>query len=164
MPCILKNDRFCFLYVERHRIWCKREAVRHSGGELAAVFCGDRGLGALSVFHRVPFLLEVSDLCSDSIVAVGAMRRRSRRSKCLEKVESFLYSRAARIVAPHNCFQTESRSPRVPECKIDVVVNGVDLLRFSPRPKDVKLAADWGLSPNDFVIGYLGTLGMADRS
>ena len=114
----------------------------------------------LSVCHRVPFVLEVSDLCSDSIVAVGAMRQ-GLAVRCLEKVESFLYSRAARIVVLTTAFKRSLVRRGVPECKIDVVINGVDLPRFSPRPKDVKLAADWGLSPNDFVIGYLGTLGMA---
>lgn len=40
-------------------------------------------------------------------------------------------------------------------------MNGVDLEKYQPRPKDLVLAAEWGISPDDFVISYIGTIGMA---
>jgi glycosyltransferase involved in cell wall biosynthesis len=44
--------------------------------------------------------------------------------------------------------------------KIDVVTNGVDVSRFSPRPKDTALEAELGWQ-GCFVAGYIGTHGMA---
>src|SRR6185312_962511 len=44
--------------------------------------------------------------------------------------------------------------------RIDVVTNGVDLSRFSPRPRDAALVAQLRLQ-GKFVAGYVGTLGMA---
>jgi glycosyltransferase involved in cell wall biosynthesis len=41
-----------------------------------------------------------------------------------------------------------------------VVINGVDLPRYAPRPRDRALAAEYGLNGH-FVIGYVGTHGMA---
>jgi len=44
--------------------------------------------------------------------------------------------------------------------KIHVVINGVDLERYEPRPRDPALAREFGLE-GKFVAGYVGTLGMA---
>jgi glycosyltransferase involved in cell wall biosynthesis len=42
-----------------------------------------------------------------------------------------------------------------------MVMNGVDLSRFQTRPRDNTLASQWGILDNDFVLSYIGTLGMA---
>ena len=44
--------------------------------------------------------------------------------------------------------------------KIDVITNGVDVDRFTPRPKDAALLRELGLD-GCFVAGYIGTHGMA---
>ena len=44
--------------------------------------------------------------------------------------------------------------------KIDVITNGVDISRFSPRPKDAALLGELGFE-GKFVAGYIGTHGMA---
>ena len=114
----------------------------------------------LSLIHRVPFVLELSDLWPDSIVAVGAMKPNV-MVRLLEKLELFLYARARRIVALTNSFKTNLVSRGVPDHKIDVVINGADLARYAPRPPDAVLARELGLAQDQFVIGYVGTLGMA---
>ena len=48
----------------------------------------------------------------------------------------------------------------IPPEKIAVVMNGVDLTRYGPRPRDKALADAWGLGGR-FVVGYVGTHGMA---
>ena len=45
--------------------------------------------------------------------------------------------------------------------KIDVILNGVDLERYQPRPRDAELAGSLGICATRFVVGYIGTLGMA---
>jgi glycosyltransferase involved in cell wall biosynthesis len=123
------------------------------------LFAGVAGC-ALAAVRRLPFVLEVSDLWPESVVAVGAMRH-SRALAWLEKLELLLYRRATRIVALTQAFKTNLVRRGVEAGKIGVVVNGVDLTRYRPLPKDRELAQSWGIPEGSFVAGYIGTLGMA---
>ena len=58
-------------------------------------------------------------------------------------------------------FKDNLISRNIPADKIHVVINGVDISRYSPRPRHAELAARYQLDPHDFVIGYIGTHGMA---
>jgi glycosyltransferase involved in cell wall biosynthesis len=49
----------------------------------------------------------------------------------------------------------------VPPQKVQVVRNGVDLERCAPRIRDTALAARWEICGQAFVVGYIGTHGMA---
>lgn len=122
-------------------------------------FAAVAGCG-LAMVRRLPYVLEVSDLWPDSIVAVGAMGRNP-ALRMLEKVELFLYRRAARIVVLTPAFRDNLVRRGVPAEKIDVVINGVDLERYRPQPRDPSLLEDWGLGNPSLVIGYLGTHGLA---
>jgi len=118
------------------------------------------GACALAWIRRVPFVLELGDLWPDSIVAVGAMKK-GFGLHMLEKVELFMYRRAERIIPLTNSFKRNLIGRGVPECKIDVVINGVDLSRYAPRPRNLDLAEEWGIAPGEFVVAYVGTHGMA---
>lgn len=113
---------------------------------------------ALSEMRRVPFVFELGDLWPATIKAVGAMKD-SILLQWMEKLELFLYRQSAAIVALTQSFKDDLVRRHIPEEKISVVVNGVDLPRYSPRPRDEELAARWGLT-GCFVIGYIGTHGM----
>jgi len=115
---------------------------------------------ALAAVRRIPFVLEVADLWPESIVAVGAMKR-NMALRWLEKLELFLYRRAARIVAVTSGLKHDMVQRGVPAEKIDVVRNGVDLEMYGPRPKDLSFARQWGLAEDHLVVGYIGTHGMA---
>jgi glycosyltransferase involved in cell wall biosynthesis len=110
---------------------------------------------------RRPFLLEVSDLWPESVLAVGAMQNRNLVIRGLSRMAGFLYNRADRIVVLTEAFRKKITSTGVPEEKIDVILNGVDLEQFRPCTRDVQLARQWGIQATDFVVGYIGTLGMA---
>lgn len=114
---------------------------------------------AIADVRRLPFVFELGDLWPRSIIAVGALPD-SRAMRALEWLELFLYRRSARVVALTQTFKQDLvRRGIVPE-KIDVVINGVDLPRYQPRPRDAPLAAEWGLGGR-FTVGYVGTHGMA---
>lgn len=113
----------------------------------------------LGVAHRVPFVFELGDLWPRSITAVGAMKD-SIVIRWLERLELFLYRRAAAVVALTRAFKADLTARGIPPEKIAVVINGVDLPRYAPRPRDAELEAAWGLK-DCFVIGYVGTHGMA---
>ena len=118
------------------------------------------GAWALSATRRLPLVLELADLWPESIVAVGAMRK-SLALRWLEKLELFLYRRAVRIVTLTVAFKQDLVRRGIPKEKIDVVINGVDLPRYGPRARDAALADFWGIAKSDFVVGYIGTHGMA---
>jgi glycosyltransferase involved in cell wall biosynthesis len=114
---------------------------------------------AVAAMKRVPFVFELRDMWPESIKAVGAMKD-SAAIRFFERVEMFLYRRAAAIVSVTQSFRRKLIERGVDGGKIHVVTNGVDLSRFSPRPKDPELEARRGLE-GKFVAGYIGTHGMA---
>lgn len=114
---------------------------------------------ALAASRRVPFVFELGDLWPRSITAVGAMKP-SPVIRALERLELFLYRRAAAVIALTRAFKDDLTRRAIDPRKIAVVINGVDLPRYAPRPRDAELAAAWGLT-DKFVLGYVGTHGMA---
>jgi len=114
---------------------------------------------ATGAVRRVPFVFELGDLWPESIAAVGAMRS-SLLLRWVEKFELFLYRRSAGVAALTHAFKGNLESRGIDPHKITVVINGVDTWRYKPQQRDSILAKQWGLE-NDFVIGYVGTHGMA---
>jgi glycosyltransferase involved in cell wall biosynthesis len=98
---------------------------------------------ALAACRGRPFVFELGDLWPRSITAVGAMK-----------------PSPAAVIALTQAFKADLVRRAIPAEKIAVVINGVDLPRYAPRPRDEELAAAWGLS-GKFVLGYVGTHGMA---
>jgi len=113
----------------------------------------------LSAARRVPFVFELGDLWPASIVAVGAMRP-SLPIRIIEKFELFLYRRSAAVVALPHAFKANLVRRGIDAGKIAVVINGVDLWRYTPGARDPELAAEWNVE-GKFVAGYVGTHGMA---
>lgn len=117
------------------------------------------GAWAVSVLKWRPFVFELRDLWPESIKAVGAMQDGA-AFRMLERIELFLYRRAARIVSVTHSFERTIVGRGVDPGKVEVVTNGVDIARFKPRPRDAELARRLGLD-GKFVAGYVGTHGMA---
>lgn len=113
----------------------------------------------LSIFKRRPWIFEVRDLWPESIVTVGAMKKGA-LVQMLEKLELFLYRRASKIIVVTPAFQKNLVSRGIDAQKISIVTNGANLELFTPQKKDPALLAELGLK-GKFVIGYIGTHGMA---
>jgi glycosyltransferase involved in cell wall biosynthesis len=113
----------------------------------------------LAFFKRKPWVMEVRDLWPESIRAVNAIKS-DFILNLLEKIELFLYRHAQQIVVVTDSFKTNLTSRHVPAEKIYVVKNGVDLSKFTPGPKNQELVKRLNLD-GKFVVGYLGTHGMA---
>jgi len=115
---------------------------------------------ALSAVKRRKFVFELRDIWPASITAVGAMKD-SVAIKLLEKLEMFLYRRADAIVAVTKSFKQELIERGVDGDKINIVLNGVDLTKYQPaESKDSEFATQFQLE-NKFVVGYIGTHGLA---
>ena len=113
----------------------------------------------VSRMKRIPYVFELRDLWPESIKAVGAMKE-SFALRMLERLEMFLYRKAARIVSVTESFKQVLMRRGIESTKIEVVTNGVDVSQFKPRPKDPELTRKLGLE-GKFVAGYIGTHGMA---
>ena len=106
-----------------------------------------------------PWVFEVRDLWPESIVAVGALKDGA-VIRTLEKLEASLYRSAARIVTVSEPMRERIAAKGVSADKIAVVSNGADPARLEGGEKREQLAAQW--KPLEkFVVGYIGTHGMA---
>lgn len=114
----------------------------------------------LAFCKRKPWVMEVRDLWPESIAAVGAMSRDSRVYRMLERIEHHLYRSADVVVPVTDAFKAYIAPIRGEEAGITVIKNGVDATKFQPLPKDEALLQALGLH-GKFVVGYLGTHGMA---
>ena len=113
----------------------------------------------LSKIHRKPWIFELRDLWPESIKTVGAMKQGKVIDR-LEKIELGLYRDADRVVAVTDAFKTNLIGRGIDADKIEVVTNGSNMELFSPRQKDLDLLKSLKLE-DKFVVGYIGTHGMA---
>jgi glycosyltransferase involved in cell wall biosynthesis len=114
----------------------------------------------LSVLKLRPFVFELRDLWPESIKTVGAMKD-SAALRALERLELFLYRKAAAVVAVTESFKSNLIARGIDGDKINVVTNGVDLARFQPLAPDPSLRDALGIPRDAFVSGYIGTHGLA---
>lgn len=114
---------------------------------------------AAGLVKRRPYVFELRDLWPESIRAVGAMRAPFVLDR-LEALELFLYRRAAHVVSVTHAFRRNLIGRGISGEKISITMNGADLARFRPQPRDEELAAELGLKDR-LVVGYVGTHGMA---
>jgi hypothetical protein len=116
----------------------------------------------LSFVKRKPWVFELRDLWPESIKAVGAISGDSKIFKTLEKIELRLYKRSSRVISVTNSFKENLISRGIDGDKIRVVRNGANLERFSKRERHTLWEEKLGLK-DKFVIGYVGTHGMAHK-
>jgi glycosyltransferase involved in cell wall biosynthesis len=108
---------------------------------------------------RRPWVFEVRDLWPESITAVEAMRD-GYLVRMLGRMEKRLYTSADRIVTVTEPLRARIAQNGVAREKIGVVPNGANLSRLTPRGKSDALMQRLKLH-NRFVVGYVGTHGMA---
>jgi glycosyltransferase involved in cell wall biosynthesis len=115
---------------------------------------------AIARTRSLPFVFEVRDLWPASIVAVGALPAGHFIVRGLTLLEEYLYRQADLIVVVSDSFSARLRQRGVAADKIEVVKNGVDLVRFVPGSRDTQLRERLGYA-GKFVVSYVGTHGMA---
>lgn len=109
-----------------------------------------------ALLKRRPFVLEIRDLWPSSIVEVGAMRE-GLLIRLLRVMERFIYRRANLIISVTHSFVDHICAAGVPESRVRVIRNGVNLEDFPSQRRRDK-AETPGVK---FRVGYIGTLGMA---
>jgi len=113
----------------------------------------------VSRMKRARWVLEIRDLWPESAIAVGAISNK-RLVKATEGLESFMYRRADAVVSVTDSFVEHIAGRDVPESRIHVIKNGVDLAFYDPDVQRDEEAVDARLK-GKFVAAYVGTHGMA---
>ncbi|PWH83875.1 glycosyltransferase WbuB [Algibacter marinivivus] len=114
----------------------------------------------LSFWKRKHWIMEVRDLWPESIKAVGAMKT-GLAIRFFEYLEKRMYKSAHKIVVVTDSFkETLIKKHNLSENEITVIKNGVNSDLFFSSPKDHSLLNSLNLK-DKFIIGYIGTHGMA---
>lgn len=116
----------------------------------------------LAFFRRKPWIMEVRDLWPESIKAVSAMNASGTVFKSLESLEMSLYRKAKKIIVVTDAFKEKIAERGILPEKIKVIKNGVVLDQYKETPKNAELLDQLALN-GKFVVGYLGTHGMAHK-
>ena len=117
----------------------------------------------LSIFKRMPWVMEVRDLWPDSIAAVGSMNKSSKSFKILKKIEHHLYLSASKIIVVTDSFKKYLiKEHQIKPEKVGVFKNGVLVSNFKkPKLNDVIAIKDSLGLQNKTIISYIGTHGLA---
>lgn len=110
---------------------------------------------------RVPFVFEIRDLWPEAPIQLGFLRSPLLRGIALW-LEAFLYRRAAHVVALSPGMADGVTARGVPRERVSVIPNSSDTHLFAPGPKDPAVLERWGLSPDDFVVAYVGAMGASN--
>ena len=114
----------------------------------------------VSVIRWRPFLLEVRDLWPEFAIQMGVLNNRM-LIRFSRRLEAFLYSRADRLMVNSPAYRDYLIAKGVPEYKVSVIPNGVDLSMFDPEATGRKAREEFGLG-DWFVVVYAGALGMSN--
>jgi len=135
-------------------------------------FCGLAGV-RVARKNSCPFILEIRDLWPESIAAVTGIgsKRYSLTGlgiRYLARLETKMYAAARHIVTVGPGYRGKLMERGVKPEKISVITNGVDLEDFRPQPavEQIRLVAGAKARATppalaDFLVGYIGTVGMA---
>lgn len=109
---------------------------------------------------RIPFVFEVRDLWPDFAIETGVLRNplliwASRR------LERFLYHHADHLIVNSPGFIPHLRRCGVPEDKIDLVPNGVEVDMFDPHARGEAVRQELGVK-DKFIALYAGAHGLAN--
>ena len=105
-----------------------------------------------AMLHRIPFVFELRDITYIQMMATGKSEKNV-SVKCMKWLELFLCQKAKKVVVVTNGFKKILISNGVPQNKIEVVTNGVDIVNPVERQEMNK----------NFVLSYFGTLGVSQN-
>jgi colanic acid biosynthesis glycosyl transferase WcaI len=119
------------------------------------------GLAAWIAAKRfgVPFFLEIRDLWPEAAIELGYLKN-PRVRKVAYALESFLYSRASKIISVSQGMRDDLLKRGIPAARCEVICNGVDVRLFAPSSTAASSNAivDELRRKGNIVGVYLGTI------
>ena len=111
---------------------------------------------------KIPFVYNLQDIFPDSLVYTGMAHKGGVLWKIGRKIEDFTYKNADKIIVISQGFKRNIMEKGVPEEKIEVISNWIDLDSVHPvERKDNSLITEFNLDPNKFIVVYAGNFGAA---
>jgi len=114
----------------------------------------------LSKRFRVPMVVEVRDLWPGIFVELGVLTNKY-LIWFLERLELAAYKAAAAVVVVTDGFRQDLLKRGVPDRKIEVITNGVDLEFLQPGPPDSATRARLGVTGDRQLVVYIGAHGIS---
>ena len=111
---------------------------------------------------NVPWLLNVKDLFTESILSSGLLARGSATASALSRIERAVYRDAARIVVNARGFAETLTEMDVPADRLTMIPDWADGDFIRPMPRENAVRAEWGIEDR-FVILYSGSLGYSSN-
>ena len=117
------------------------------------------GLAGLVISHRwgVPWILNVKDLFTESIIAAG-LAKTGMATRLLYRLERSIYHSANQIITNSPVFKEYLMNTAIPERRITVIPDWADGEFIRPLPPENRLRENWGLR-GYFVVLYSGSMG-----
>jgi len=121
--------------------------------------CPEMALAAKEAIGRtkIPLIYEIRGLWEESSVVEGLYDRTSLDYDQRKRSETEAMHESNHVICISQSLKNEMVERGVPENKISVVGNGVDLDRFKPKPRNMELASKLSIK-NGHVIGYISSI------
>lgn len=111
---------------------------------------------------KVPFVYNLQDIFPDSLINTGMTKNGSILWKVGRRIENYTYRNADKIIVISEGYKRNIMAKGVPEEKIEVISNWIDLNSVHPvSRKDNKLINEFGIDPDKFLVVYAGNFGAA---
>lgn len=110
--------------------------------------------------RKVPFIYNLQDIFPDSLVSTGLAKKGSVLWKIGRKIEDYTYQNADKIIVISEGFKSNIMAKGVPEEKIEVISNWIDLDSVHPVGREEnKLLSEFSIAPAKFLVVYAGNFG-----
>jgi glycosyltransferase involved in cell wall biosynthesis len=109
--------------------------------------------------RRIPFVMEVRDLWPAIFVELGVLKNRFLINTC-ERLELFLYQRAAKVVTVTETFRKNLIAKGIPSEKVVTIPNGADIEYWKPDNSFPRNERDPEFR-DKFIVLYVGAHGIS---
>jgi colanic acid biosynthesis glycosyl transferase WcaI len=112
----------------------------------------------LGAMRCTPYIYNVQEIYPDIAVKLGVLRNRS-LIWAMERVEQFIYRRAARVSVISEWFRRTLAAKQVPAGKLGVIANFIDTDFVRPATRENAFSEECGLEKK-FTVLYAGNIGL----
>jgi glycosyltransferase involved in cell wall biosynthesis len=113
---------------------------------------------------KVPLIYVLQDIFPDSLLNTGIIKKKLLIWKIGRKIESYTYKNADKIIVISQDFKENIVKKGVPDNKIEIIPNWIDLesIRYIPRENNY-IFDKFNIDRNRFIISYCGNIGLTQN-